>query len=324
MMPRAALALVGLLACAPAWAQDPPIPVAVPRLLVGQGVPTNVTHFFRTIPVEGPHFGLVSTITGSEDPWPWEPSYKVAGYFEGISGWRGDDIVTLNSLAWWRPGDPRSNIVGLEVDVANNNRDVGAHDTPYVTGALIMSGSLYHPGRAVIIDSTTPEGAWRIGLDIMAATEIGLSVGKPTIQLTGAAVLKQIQHDTLVLQARGTGGSFFRGVSEANQEKSRLSTDGNLSLWGTGETLNLSGTSEYQNINFFNADRTQRLAAIQVTPSPGGAMLSIFLTPAGAPDVVRAITIDASGAIYDPSGLNLGAAIRLLQAELEALKRRIR
>lgn len=302
--------------------------VTRPRALIGQGVSTNVTHYFVAESIDGPHFGLVAEIAGLSTP--GAPSYKVAGYFAAETGLRGDDIYPLNAVAMWNPGDPRSNVIAFEADIGNNNRDVGADDTPYVTGALLMSGGEYHPGRAAIIAAMTQQNAWRVGLDVLegSVTDAGLRIGGPTPGNTGAAILRQLANgrDTVLVQRQtdfAPRGSLLRGVMADNtRELFDLTTDGNLSLWGTGETLNLGGHPAFTNINFFGGAQRQRSAAIQAALTPNGGMLSFFVAPIGG-NVIRALTITDTGDVIAQDGTNLSVAVRQLQAEVDALKRRV-
>jgi hypothetical protein len=196
-----------------------------PRPLIGQGgSPPSVTEYFKPSPVDGPHFGLAAEIVGNDTP--GVPSYKVAGYFAAETASRGDDAYALNAVAQWNKGDPRSNIIGFEVDLNNNHSDVGAYQAPWVHGALIASGGAFHPGTALLFGSTSPENSWRIGIDIPAksVSDVGIKIGGPTPGLEGSVLIKQLRNgsDTLLLQ-RFTDtkpvGAYLRVVNAVNNKE---------------------------------------------------------------------------------------------------------
>lgn len=207
--------------------------------LIGQGVSTGVSYYFSALPINGPHFGLASEITGGA---AGTPSYKVAGYFAASTGSLGDDVIALNAVAQWNAGHTASNVVGLEINVNNNNSDLTLNQTPWVGGFLIASGGTKHPGRAILLGATSAANTWRKGLDIPASavSDTGIEVGTPTAGLVGSVLVKQLANagDTLLLQ-RNTDtaptGALIRCVNAANSaELFKVSVNGKLDVGASG------------------------------------------------------------------------------------------
>lgn len=234
--------LLGSDGSAPAWVRnlDLQTATATARSLIGQGVSTGVSHFLDTTPVSGPHFGFVAQITGTVAA--GTASYKVAGYFAAESAGRGDDVIAVNAVAQWTAAHPASNVVGLEINVNNNNSDLTLNQTPYVGGLLVASGGTKHPGRAILLGATSAANTWRKGIDIPASavSDTGIEVGTPTAGLVGSVLVKQLANagDTLLLQ-RNTDtsptGTLIRCVNGANSaELFKVSVNGKLDVGASG------------------------------------------------------------------------------------------
>lgn len=207
------------------------------RKLIGQGgaVP-SVTDYADLKPVDGPYFGFVREVKGLDED--GVPSWKVAGYFAAETGKRGDAVYPLNVVIQRNPGHPKSDQIGLEINVNNNAEPLTLNEPHWLDGLAVASGGSTNPGVGVHIGSTGEHNRFVTALKISAAKEIGIEVGNP-LGLSGTLVARQMhgKGDTILLQRNNDtnyGGSFLRCLTaDGKGELFRIDFDGSVWCRGT-------------------------------------------------------------------------------------------
>lgn len=161
--------------------------------LIGQGgaapLVNDYTHFDAE--EEGPHFVIAEELHGSNTP--GTPAYKVLRYLAAQSGKRGDSLYPLNIVIQRNAGDPKSDQIGLEINVNNNGEPLVRNEPHWLTGFIVASGGETHPGVGAHIGSTTPANAFITGLKIEASKEISLDV---TQSEDGQGIVLRRNNDT--------------------------------------------------------------------------------------------------------------------------------
>lgn len=211
-----------------------------PQPLIGQGGEPPLVNDYKKVVCnsKGPQFVFAEELHGSDEP--GEPSYKVLRYLAAQTGKRGDSLYPLNVVIQRNAGDPKSDQIGMEVNVNNNGEPLTRNERNWLDGIAIGSGGETHPGVGLHIGSTGSHNTFVTPLRVDAGLHTAISVNKPTLDIPAAVSVKQPDHngDTIVLQRNNDthyNGSFLRCLSEGGAELMRVDYDG--SIWCRGNKV---------------------------------------------------------------------------------------
>lgn len=241
-----------------------PATTTTSRTLIAQASAFGVSHYVTATPVAGAHVSFASEIAGSASG--GSPLYKIAGYFAGQSGANGDDIFGINAIAQWNASHTASNIIGVEIDVANNNSDCGINQTPWVDGLLIVSGGSKKPHAAIHIYCSASTNKWVKGIEISnnpyetgfePVSHTGIEVGGPSSSsLIGSGVFRQLVNgeDTLLMQRRtntAPTGFFLRAVDASANNLFAVGVAGSMTMAAASASIEI-GSSASSNTPFID------------------------------------------------------------------------